>query len=73
MIYNGKPIDTMNDWELEIARIDTDKIYNDVMEKRNSPKFQAKFKNQTHPAINPVFVLIREAIQSEITKRQGEA
>ena len=45
-----------------------DKIYSDVLAKRESPKFIERTQGNP-PPINPIFLQIRDEIKGEITRR----
>lgn len=67
--FNNKPISEMSFGELVSASFKLSGMHDDLMEKREHPKFKEKMKNQPTPPINPAFTNMQNIINDEIKKR----
>lgn len=60
----------MTNVELVNANFEIDKMYKKVMEKRENPKFKAKFKTMPLSTLNSAFTSLRTEIDDELKKRK---
>lgn len=69
MKWQDKNINELTDAELIDAYSKLSDIHRDYTEKTSSEKFLKRVKNNV-PAINPVFLQIREEVSAELKKRE---
>jgi hypothetical protein len=70
MKFLNKEVANMTNVELVNANFEIDEMYKKVMEKRENPKFKAKFKNSPLPEMNSAFTSLRTEIDDELKKRK---
>lgn len=70
MKYKDKEVADMTNVELVNANFEIDAMYKTVMEKRDDPRFKAKFKTIPLPELNSAFTNLRTEIDDELKKRK---
>lgn len=69
--FKGKAITDMDLGELTRASLDLAEMHQNVMTRREHPRFKKQMENQPEPGINPAFTELKEAVNAEIKKRNG--
>lgn len=67
--YKEKPITEMDLGELTRASLDLAEMHQNMMQKREHPRFKKQMENQPLPEVNPAFTNLQDAISAEIKKR----
>lgn len=67
--YKEKPIVEMDLGELTRASLDLAEMHQNMMQKRERPRFKKQMENQPLPEVNPSFTNLQDAIGAEIKKR----
>ena len=67
--FNKKLVD-MSDNELKHAHSSLKTMEEDLIKKRQNPKFIKKFQNRPPPTINPAFTEMQNNLKSEMKKRK---